>query len=284
MSAVSIIPTILAVCGVTSSRNRVRGVLLATLAPELRTVADRLLQSHAGRTETRVLPAAVLHEEFTRQRVGAQQELGSLQLPPVEAARVATVISFEKTPFSFEATTTARFAEALSSAATVDEVSKVTASFMDTVEREHATVFAGEVAVACRKACLRVGFNRLQTEVRTDQVRVIATDGQGRSLVSEIGVGLNSEPRIETEVIGVKDGSCAALLDAFDEALEREGVVGARRDRRLTGGVPAVVRKVLGAAVSGSTSPGKSAAAESRTAAKRAARLNGAQSARSRGR
>ena len=68
-------------------------------------------------------------------------------------------------------------------------------------------------------------------------MRVIATDPAGRTLVTEIVNSRDGEPGLETEVVGVTDGSCNPILDAFDKALEAEGVHSAPPTRKFTGGV-----------------------------------------------
>ena len=69
--------------------------------------------------------------------------------------------------------------------------------------------------------------------------RVVATDQTGRALVTEIHPGDETRtPSVETELVGVTDGSCQDVLDLFDRALEEEGVVAdASPKRKWTGGV-----------------------------------------------
>jgi hypothetical protein len=68
-------------------------------------------------------------------------------------------------------------------------------------------------------------------------LRVIATNDHNQSLVTEISSDREGYPAMETEVIGVVDGTCHNILDAFDVALEAEGVRAQKPKRSSTGGI-----------------------------------------------
>src|SRR5439155_1069749 len=116
-----------------------------------------------------------------------------------------------------------------------DQRNKRLASILET---ERQLVVREALATACGNASSRLGFNNIETTWDTDDlVRVVASDHAGRSLVTEIRTPRGTEPRIDTEVVGVTDGSCHPILDRFDHALEDEGVRSAPPQRRVTGGV-----------------------------------------------
>jgi hypothetical protein len=94
------------------------------------------------------------------------------------------------------------------------------------------------IAKACGLAAEALAFDRV--EVRPSLVgnglRVLALNPDGRTLVSEIEAKPDGEIDLQTEVIGVTDGSCHVLLDRFDAEIERLGLTSDRR-RESTGGV-----------------------------------------------
>ncbi len=93
------------------------------------------------------------------------------------------------------------------------------------------------IVAACSTASVTAGFAELELQPLADNlVRVVALNPAGQALVSEIRVD-KDHASVATEVVGVRDGSCVRILDAFDAALEAEGVRSAAPRRKSTGGV-----------------------------------------------
>jgi hypothetical protein len=106
------------------------------------------------------------------------------------------------------------------------------------IESSHTSVLRHALTLACTNAALKVGFGAVEAlQAGNGTIRVIASDESGRALVSEISTAANGNPHIETEVLGVTDGSCNDMLDAYDRALEEEGVRSGVPRRKFTGGV-----------------------------------------------
>src|SRR5881296_1013405 len=109
---------------------------------------------------------------------------------------------------------------------------------MNAMEDRHQTVMTSALVAACRNASIAAGFPSVETASGIDgATRVIAADAAGRVLITEIHSSVDREPSMETEVVGVTDGSCVHILDEFDRALDEQGVRATSKDRKWTGGV-----------------------------------------------
>ncbi len=216
-------------------------VLLAGLAAGLLGSLPRLpRQTHSNQKAAGpagILPAAELAEARRRTRDSAQKKLQAAGLPPLETARAAALLEVASVPYYVQDTQPVRQALGrMSTASSLAELAAAREACLRTIEFSHNQVLANALVMACSRACLTLGFDRL--EVRSgsgETTRVIATNPAGKTLVTEITAG--AAPKMETEVVGVSDASCHAILDAFDAALEAEGVRSAPPQRRLTGGV-----------------------------------------------
>ncbi len=285
MSAISIVPFVRAITGVVGDQQAPRqlGSFVRSLPSESRPMA-RLLVARSGATvlvPARLEPVSLVRETFARHLAAARKTLDAEMIPRREVERLATVVALEQTPYAAQSPMVVTAAAALSGASGDERVKQAAERLVSAVEQEHATRFTQALTRACRAASLTLGFKSQKVIADKGQVRVVATDPLGRSLVSEIHGGVNREPRVETEIVGVTDGSCQELLDAFDQALDDQGVCGARRERRTTGGVCtlAAAREFFGMAPrKRATLPAPPANAQ---APHRAARLNARHRARS---
>jgi hypothetical protein len=101
----------------------------------------------------------------------------------------------------------------------------------DIVREVHRETFTRHVTGAAMRTCKAIGFDRVE---KMADGRVVAEDSGGRALVVEV----NSNGCLKAEVLGVADGSCRRILDAFIQALGKEGVNVRVENRRWTGGAP----------------------------------------------
>lgn len=127
--------------------------------------------------------------------------------------------------------------EQLHAAQTGPEALSARRALLDSLEQAHQDLFARALSEACALASSSAGFERAETLRCGHVLRVVATDSKGRALVSEIRPNAEGEYDLATEVVGVSDGSCHALLDRFDQSLEHLGVRSGPPQRRVTGGV-----------------------------------------------
>ena len=187
--------------------------------------------------EVKSLP--VLREKSAESERDVRAFLTPYRLSTLEAKQASEIMKVIEIPYAM--TAPKMLANALGALAQAesltafDQRKKRLASILET---EHQVVLREALATACANASLRLGFSNIETTSDPDGlVRVVASDRAGRSLVTEIRTPRDTEPSIDTEVVGVTDGSCHPILDRFDRALEHEGVRSAAPRHRSTGGV-----------------------------------------------
>ena len=160
------------------------------------------------------------------------EDLSAVEATKVETLQEAAAYQVED-PDGLEAPM-----RALQQASTPEAARQAKSEVMATLETEHHRLFTQRLVGACTRASEKAGFPNVETETRPGGVvRVMATNEAGHALVSEVDASPGEEPSLATEVVGVRDGSCTEMLDAFDEALEEEGVRASTPRRTFTGGV-----------------------------------------------
>lgn len=127
----------------------------------------------------------------------------------------------------------------LDQAKTLLEFKTVHEEIVTKLESGHQQLFTTALLEASQRAALKIGFQKLEIlpSPLVSTVRFAATDSLGKTIITEINAPIGCDARIETEVVGVSDGSCNSILDAFDQALEAEGVRSQSAQRKFTGGV-----------------------------------------------
>lgn len=127
----------------------------------------------------------------------------------------------------------------LDCAGTISEFKTVHREAVAKLESGHQRIFSTALLDAGKRAALKIGFAKIESlpSSLSSVARFAATDSSGKTIVTEINAPIGGDTRIETEVIGVSDGSCNQILDAFDAALEAEGVRSQPASRKFTGGV-----------------------------------------------
>lgn len=137
----------------------------------------------------------------------------------------------------------------LDGAKTLDELKTAHQKVVTALIGGHQQVFTTALVQASQRASLKIGFTKIESlpSPLGSTVRFAATDSKGRTLVTEINAVKDGNMRVETEVVGVSDGSCNSILNDFDNALENEGVKSKTPQRKFTGGVfeLAAVREFL---------------------------------------
>ena len=157
------------------------------------------------------------------------------QLPPLAAMKLSVLSGLESGGFVTTAAEVRAPLELLLTSTTVGAAEQARGVLIERLHSSHLNAIVTAATAVCSDSSHALAFDRITVETRGDgQTRVVATDDAGRVLVSEITV-VGREVQVETEVVGVRDGSCHDLLDQFDAQLEARGVVG-DRSRRTTGG------------------------------------------------
>lgn len=153
----------------------------------------------------------------------------------VEAFKAQTLARLASVPFLVDVASAPKIERKLTAfqqAKTLAEARAI--QLVTTIETGHQNLFLETLAEACAKAVSAIGFSQITSSLSARGVRrIIATDAQGRSLVSEITDA--EQPSLATEVINVADGSCEKIIKAFEAALDHQGVRGTA-SRRFTNG------------------------------------------------
>ena len=101
-----------------------------------------------------------------------------------------------------------------------------------------APMESAALVAACRTASVQAGFPQVDLlSLPGGLLRIEASDGFGRGLISEVRQDPARGLTLVTEVAGVKDGSCQTVMGKFDEALASQGVISEPPHRKSTGGV-----------------------------------------------
>lgn len=198
----------------------------------------RSAQSIPAKSIPAILPISSIRAQMPVVERGICKELAPHKLPSVESAKLTTLLKLQTVPYICDSAVLRAPLEALVTAGTEAEAGKASRRLMQALEAGHHQVLARALVTACRNASVEAGFECVETTPGIDgSIRVIASDKNGRALVTEIHADRDREPSIETEVVGVSDGSCVGILDRFDRALEEQGVRAGASDRKWTGGV-----------------------------------------------
>jgi len=240
MSSISTRPRVQKINGPILTSLAVAGVVVAAKAIKavLGAAGENVQRARrASAVEPGLQPVINLKEQFVQSRREIFDQ-AQATLPEIEAMRVATLGSIATTPFYVDnPAALQQHCGILRGATTLAQVKTAEQNILASLTAAHQQVFVNTLALACQRAAHRLGFAQVEVIRLPDEVRVVAADPAGRTLVSEIRADAEQEPALATEVVGVLDGSCQRLLDEFDRCLEEEGVRSAPPRRKFTGGV-----------------------------------------------
>lgn len=224
------------------------GIILAGLAarkfvhalePRTRQAFDQAVHELPHFSTDTLRPASRVEHDARLRSKTAISCIQNLYLPPAESIRVAALISLVSAPYVME--NPARLDQpltALLSAKTVKEAREARQLLLNTAQSNHRQVFVHALTRACINSVQTVGFRNVESnQGALGATRILANDVQGRSLVVEIRPGKNGDPALAAEVLGVSDGSCHQIMDAFVKALAEQGVRYTPPRREATGGV-----------------------------------------------
>lgn len=170
--------------------------------------------------------ATSLKQMFQQQSLPVTERLKVETLVQAGALRVAPGASFNQ-PL-----------RALQQATTLEAAQQAQQQLLGVLEAGHHHLFTQQLVQACSNAALKVGFPTIETTYLSGgRVRVVSENEAGQALVTEIQAKPDREPSLATEVVGLHDGSCQPVLDAYDAALEAEGIRAGAPHRTFTGGV-----------------------------------------------
>ena len=208
--------------------------MLARMDADVATGLQEVRPDVGAPHEVRSLPqSCARYEAALREAAPATGAVTSMQTLKLSALAAIDAAAFTAPP---EVCRTALqpLVVASTPAALADAQNQAVATLM----HAHAQTMTEGLAAACATVSRTLGFERIEVRpaIIGNGVRVLALNADGRTLVSEVGPVAGGDIEVQTEVIGVTDGSCHALLDHFDVEMERLGVT-ADPTRRSTGGV-----------------------------------------------
>lgn len=246
MSAVSSRPRVRSVTSTATQAAALGAVTVGALAvAAIRALAREALPSLPPVVEPavpvdRIVAGPEVAARLARLRVKASQQVATQGGDAVAIAKARTLLALAQAPIFVRPSVVESHIECLLAARDVRTAHHAEAALLRVVQTDHSRVLGDALTAACREASIRAGFPTVQMSVGTGgMLRVVATDQTGRALVTEIDPGNETRtPIIETEVVGVTDGSCHDALNRFDRALEERGVVAdGSAERKWTGGV-----------------------------------------------
>jgi len=199
-----------------TSRPRVKAVSYTPLSLDLKSLA-----------ETRQTMRAVELHALSHPAAG---------LEPIEVLKASVIEGLNTGAFATKPVVIEQPLRELRAATTATGVEDARRRLVHVLETSHLDALSTAVGEACREASIAAGFETVEVRSAIDGqgLRVIALDHTGRALVSEVNVK-DAHVSVETEVIGIGDDTCNAVLDDFDRALEARGVR-ADTTRAITGG------------------------------------------------
>ncbi|MGD9588749.1 MAG: hypothetical protein AB7Q37_03285 [Pyrinomonadaceae bacterium] len=173
-----------------------------------------------------------------------QRHVHTLKAQPgiseVEVIRQSTLgAAVESSALSFGAPTGfSAPVKALITATTPAAARQAQAQLVEAINAGHQQAQMANFEVVAKKAFEKVGFASVEkVPGREGLVRLVGRDEGGRTLVTEFESHLERGESLASEVVGVCHNKSEELLDAFEKALEEEGVVGLPPTRKKTGGV-----------------------------------------------
>ena len=170
---------------------------------------------------------STLHRSFSqsfRPRIATLEKQG---FSSIDAKKASVFCALSELDFSISNTSVARTHFQTAFAATNETVlnESLRRGFQE-LETAHTKVFTAAVAHACAQASVTSGFTEITVKPlpASKGVLVVAKNKRGQALVSEISVNKLQQVNAVTEVIGLHDGTCGALIKQFNNEMKRLGV------------------------------------------------------------
>jgi hypothetical protein len=209
------------------------------MEPRSRRALEEALRSMPP-LEASVLKAPSLVEQQARSQLKAlRRHLEPLRVSAADRVKLSGLLQVASAPFLVqEPAHIEQHLTALVAAKTVEGATAARRALLEGVRVAHRQTFARAVAQACSNAACQIGFSRIQMRTgRSGELRLLAENDLGQALVAEIHAGAGGDPSLAAEVVGVRDGSCRRIMDAFEKALAEQGVRYGPPRRQPTGGV-----------------------------------------------
>lgn len=237
-----------------STRPQVKSVVNARVLESVTSIAEVIGCASALSSNLAMIcrRASATHSSATIQAVAPLlQNVGHLQqrklsgikanakLSHVEALKTSMLEAIADSPFVVSnPSAIAAPLKTVTAANSIPEITRAGQLLLKEIAKEHNGVLVNSLRLACANAFTKIGFTSIQTMPSTDaKVRLVATNAEGKTLVTEIERDAQQELSISTEIVSGCDSTSQDILDAFDKALEEEGVRASAPVRKETGGV-----------------------------------------------
>jgi len=214
----------------------IRDILPENLIAAINATTGGLNSAHAT---TCVSSPNTLRAQFRKTYADVSKKIAQSGLSTLEATKVSVIATVSKMNFKVEEGKAVRQAmKALVNTREGNSLKKEVKSLMNHLEVSHTKAFSSALAKACVKASLAVGFKQVEVKDVLGKLEIIATNSIGQRLISEIAVDARTNAvNVNTETIGMTDGSCSVIMNQFNNELKRMGIKIGTEETKFTGGV-----------------------------------------------
>ena len=156
-----------------------------------------------------------------------------------EAIKLATFRAVaESSAFAASASNLIAPVKALVAATSPVSARQAQAQLLQAVVANHQQAQVTNFRIIAMNAFRRIGFTLIEElPGSNEKLRLAGRDTNGRTLITEFETNAERGESIASEVLGVCHSQSEELLEAFEKALEEEGVIGQPPTRKRTGGV-----------------------------------------------
>jgi len=202
--------------------------LLKACAPGVITaVKPHILRSLQNRPSVMLSSPAVIQEAFAMPFKSRVRQFTDLGLDAAEAKQAAVICALSELDFVvLNPIIVKEQLQRAFSQKTEREVDQAFKAGFNELNSGQTQIFTSTLGSACAKASVESGFpNVVIKRLPLKQgVLITALNDKGQGLISEITVDKTYQVNTTTEVTGIHDGSCIAVMNRFNDALKRLGV------------------------------------------------------------
>ena len=166
------------------------------------------------------------------------RKLESNRISNLMAKKASLILALRKTDFKISANTDVKIKlQAIFNTKDVKSANTQIKSLMQILETSHTEVFTSNIANACAIASQNTGFRQVNIKSVNGKLEVIATNSHGQRLGSEISVDPTTNiVNVNSDTIGITDGSCVAIMKKFNEELRKMNIKIGKEKSIYTGG------------------------------------------------
>lgn len=189
-------------------------------------------------TTTCVSSPNILRGQFKKTYASISKKMTQKGLSTLDATKASVIATISRMNFKVEdGKNVGKILNELANTQDGNSVKREVKALMNQLKASHTKVFTSTLARACAKASLAVGFKEVEVKEVLGKLEVIATNMIGQRLISEISMDQKtSAVNVNTETIGITDGSCSLIMNRFNDELKRTGIKIGNEEMKFTGG------------------------------------------------